>query len=304
VILDGGLGVELAQRGFVCSTALWSGEAILTRPELLVDVHRAYLAAGAQTIASATYQLSHSALRALGHDDAAIDEIFGRGVALAREAIAAHRTATGVRGKYLVAGSLGPYGATLAGGSEYSSTPYLEPHALYAFHLERARALARAEPDIFLFETIASRAEGRVVAQVARDLGLRNVWISFACADDAHTYAGDRLAGIAAELDGLDAVDVIGINCTAPGAIAPLVRALRAATGKPIAVCPNLGQHWESPAHARAAGTTEAALLAGVPEWLALGVDHIGGCCGAGPDTIRALARVVADGMSAPAARR
>jgi S-methylmethionine-dependent homocysteine/selenocysteine methylase len=43
----------------------------------------------------------------------------------------------------------------------------------------------------------------------------------------------------------------------------------------------------------------------GVPEWLALGAEHIGGCCGAGPDTIRALARVVAErGMSAPAARR
>lgn len=104
MILDGGLGVELAQRGLVFSTALWSGEAILTRPDLLVEVHRSYLAAGAQAIATATYQLSHAGLRALGHDDAAIDEIFARAVGLAREAIAAHRAETGGTGTLLVAG--------------------------------------------------------------------------------------------------------------------------------------------------------------------------------------------------------
>jgi homocysteine S-methyltransferase len=146
-----------------------------------------------------------------------------------------------------------------------------------------------------LFETIPSRAEGLVIAQAARELGLRNVWMSFTCADDAHTCAHDQLADVAAELDAFACVDVIGVNCTAPDAIAPLVRAMRAVTKKPIFVCPNLGRQGESPGHARYGDASEAAFIAGVPAWLALGVTHIGGCCGVGPETIRALARLVAE---------
>jgi homocysteine S-methyltransferase len=287
VILDGGLGVELERRGFVFRTALWSGEAVLTAPDLLVAVHGAFLEAGAQVISTATYQLSHTGLRALGYDDAAIDAIFERAVGLARAAIAAHRAETGAARECFVAASMGPYGATLGEGGEYSGTQHLPPDALYAFHAERARSVARAEPDIFLFETIPSRVEGLVVARVARDLGLRNVWISFTCSDGANTCAGDRISGIAAELDACAAVDVVGVNCTAPGAIAPLVRALRSATDKPIMVCPNLDRHREN-----------ATFLVDVPVWIDLGVRHIGGCCGVGPGTIRALAHAV--GETAP----
>jgi len=295
MILDGGLGVELERRGFAPATSLWSGEAIFTCPDLLVDVHRAYLDAGAEVIATATYQLSHAALRRLGCDDAAIDRIFARGVALARAAIASQRARTGASSEQLVAGSLGPFGATLGPGGEYSRSPQIEFDALYAFHAERLRSMACARPDVFLFETISSQAEGLVIAHAARDLGLRNVWMSFTCADDTRTCARDRLADVAAELDAFACVDVIGVNCTAPDAIAPLVRAMRGATDKPIFVCPNLGRQGESAGQALSGEAPEAAFIAGVPGWMALGVTHIGGCCGVGPETIRALARVVAE---------
>jgi homocysteine S-methyltransferase len=301
MILDGGLGVELERRGFAYQTALWSGEAVLRAPDLLVAVHRAFLDAGAQVISTATYQLSHAGLRALGYDDHAIDEVFARAVGLACEAIAAHRAETGATDR-LVAGSLGPYGATLGEGGEYSGAQHLAPDALYAFHVERSRSVARAAPDIFLFETIPSRAEGLVVADIAGDLGLRNVWISFTCVDDAFTFAGDRIEDVATELDARTAVDVIGVNCTASGAIAPLARGLRLATDKPIVVCPNIGGHRENAEHALAGDETEAAFLAAVPDWLDVGVTHIGGCCGAGPDTIRALVHAV--GETAPEVTR
>jgi homocysteine S-methyltransferase len=304
VILDGGLGVELEQRGFVPATSLWSGEAVLTRPELLVDVHRAYLDAGAEVISTATYQLSHAALRALGHDDVVIDDIFARAVALAREAIAEHRAASGSSQELLVAGSLGPYGATLGEGGEFSGTQYLEPDALYAFHAERVRSMRRTEPDIFLFETIPSRAEALTVARVARDLGLRNVWVSFTCADDAHTYAGERLDVIAADLGAFPCIAALGVNCTAVTAIAPLVRALRSRTNKPIAVCPNLEHGSRHNAHALAGDTAEGAFVAAVPTWLRLGATHVGGCCGAGPATIAALGPIVTQAGAARISHR
>jgi homocysteine S-methyltransferase len=300
-IVDGGLGMELVRRGFVFETALWSGEAILAAPDLLAAIHRDYLSAGARVIETATYQLSHTTLRELGYDDVAIDGVFARAVQLARDAIAAHRALAGdvklpldrvASAGYIVAGSMGPYGATLGDGSEYSGAQHLAREALYEFHAERARCMARAAPDVFLFETIPSRTEGLIVAEVARDLGLRKVWISFSCADGERTCAGDRIALIAAELDVFACVDVVGVNCTAPDDIAPLVRSIRSGTAKAVLVCPNLGQHWENDAHALAGGTTETEFERRVLEWLDLGVTYIGGCCGVGPSTIASIARI------------
>jgi homocysteine S-methyltransferase len=305
MIIDGGLGVELAERGFVFTTRLWSGEAILTRPDLLRDIHGAYLAAGAEVIASATYQLSHETLRELGYDDAAIDDIFARGIGLAREAVAAHRAATAqiaapqTLAPALVAASLGPYGATRGDGSEYAATQHLAPDALRAFHAERLAAVVRAQPDLIMFETIPTRAEARIVAEAARDAGAERTWIALSCADGERTFGGDRVAEIAPELAGIAGVEVVGVNCTAPPAIAPLLRVLRAASDKPVSICPNLGQHWETDARALAGGATEAEFLRHVPEWLALGATHIGGCCGVGPSTIAALARIVHEARAA-----
>ncbi len=293
MIVDGGLGLELEKRDFRFATGLWSGEAVIRAPELLVDIHRAYLAAGARVIETATYQLSHAALRELGYADAAIDGIFASAVALARRAIAEHRAATGATGTFLVAAALGPYGATRGDGSEYSARAHLAADALRAFHAERARAVARAGPDVFLFETLPSLREARVIANVARDLQLNPVWVSFACRDGGHTFAGDRITEAAAHLAAFESVAVIGVNCTAPAAIGPLVRAIRTVTGKPLLVCPNLGQHWDE--NGLAGGATEAEFVRRASEWLRLGVTYVGGCCGVGPDAIAKLAALEVD---------
>jgi homocysteine S-methyltransferase len=301
MIVDGGLGLELERRGFAFSTGLWSGEALLARPDLVAAIHRDYLAAGAEVLETATYQLSHGALRQLGYDEAQIDGTFARGVTLAREAIDAHLAAldahlaangstTSRSVVPIVAAALGPFGATVGDGSEYSSKQHLTRTELYAFHVERAQSVARAKPDVFLFETIPTRAEALVVAEVARDLELERVWISLSCADGAHTYGGDRVADVAAALDTFAGVEVIGVNCSPPAAIASLIRELRSATGKPILVCPNRGQHWENVTHALVGEAAEAEFMRHVPDWLELGVTHIGGCCGVGPNLIGAIA--------------
>jgi homocysteine S-methyltransferase len=294
MIVDGGLGVELLDRGFACTTNLWSGEAILTRPDLLLEVHRAYLTAGAQVIATATYQVSHAELRRLGYSDAAIDGVFARAVGLVREAIAAHRLAGGApAGEFVAAASLGPYGATVGDGSEYAATQHLEPAALAAFHIERLRSVVRAAPDVILFETVPTLAEAVIIAQAVRELGLRRVWMTFSCADGERTFGGDRVREIVAALGSYDGIEVLGVNCTAPGAVASLVREIQSQTAKPVLVCPNLGQRWETEGGGLAGGATAAEFLRHVPEWVALGVAHLGGCCGVGPRTIAELAAIV-----------
>ncbi len=267
---------------------------MLRAPELLLATHRAFLAAGAHVIETATYQMAHATLRELGYSGLEIDSVFARAVGLARAAVAGHRAATGATGTYLVAASLGPFGATLGDGSEYSGIQHLERDELYAFHAERLRSIVQARPDVVVFETIPAQREALVIAKVVRDAGLQSVWISFSCPDGAHTYAGEPIGAAAASLDGFDGIDAIGVNCTAPAATAPLLRAIKRASTKALYACPNLGQHWESGTHELAGGEGTAAFLRCVPELLELGVTYIGGCCGVGPRILAQLAALAA----------
>ncbi len=302
MIIDAGLGLELERRGFSFSNALWSAQALITQPELVAAIHRDYLDAGADVIETATYQISHATLRQHGYTDADADAIFVQAVRLAREAIAAHGASSGTLRPRVVAGSLGPFGATQGDGSEYSGVQHLDSDALYAFHATRTRALAQAAPDLIFFETIPTRVEALTIARVASDLGLPRVWLALSCADEARTAGGDRVDELVGELARYECIETLGVNCTAPAFIAPLIRAIRAASRKPIAVCPNLGQQWAGDEHALTGGGSDSELLRHLPQWLDLGVDHIGGCCGVGPATIRAIAAHAA-GSAALAAR-
>ncbi len=86
LVLDGGLGSELDARGYDVSSALWSAELVSSHPAAIVEVHRAYLDAGARCIISASYQASVRGLEAAGYDPAAIRALFSETIALARRA--------------------------------------------------------------------------------------------------------------------------------------------------------------------------------------------------------------------------
>jgi homocysteine S-methyltransferase len=94
-------------------------------------------------------------------------------------------------------------------------------------------------------------------------------------------------------LDSEAQVVAVGINCTAPRLIAPLVRQLRRVTSKPIVVYPNSGQTWDSIAR-QWRGTTADDTATLVPEWRLEGARWFGGCCGTTPDDIANLRAVIA----------
>lgn len=293
MVIDGGLGSELEARGYHIGGALWSAQVLVRDPGAIRAIHEDYLAAGARCLETASYQLSTAGLRSIGLDDGEIARVFARSVSIAREAVAAFRARAGEEGEILVAASLGPYGAAAADGSEYSGRQ-IDPATLYAFHAERIRMLLASAPDVFLCETIPSKNEAIVVANVMRDLCAGPAWISFSCADDARTHAGDRIEDCAAALDEFANVTAVGVNCTAPDAVAPLLRRLLAGTRKPLLACPNLGRRWDTTARAWAGGIGDEHFLSLVPEWLEAGATHVGGCCGVRPATIASVARMVA----------
>ena len=139
-ILDGGLATELERAGFDLGHRLWSAKVLVTHPQAITEVHRAYLEAGADCIVTASYQASSVGLP---WDGVGLEAVLDRAVALAceaRDAFDATRPPDRVRP--LVAASIGPYGAALADGSEYRGDYGLTRSELRAFHAPRFRHLA------------------------------------------------------------------------------------------------------------------------------------------------------------------
>ena len=143
MVIDGGLATELEARGHDLSDRLWSARLLLTEPEAIEAVHLAYFRAGAQVATTASYQATikgsprpGSSARGARGDRT---ERGARGTASARR----YRDEAGDRRDLLVAGSVGPYGAMLADGSEYRGDYDPGTAALRDFHAPAIEALAR-----------------------------------------------------------------------------------------------------------------------------------------------------------------
>ena len=165
VVLDGGLATELERRGHDLSGALWSGRVLAEDPQEVVAAHRAFVAAGARVVTTASYQASFEGFAAAGVDRETTRRLLRRSVELARAVASESPTAV------FVAASVGPYGAARADGSEYTGDygPMVDVAALRAFHRKRLSVLADASPDVLALETI--RASPRPRRWCARPTG-------------------------------------------------------------------------------------------------------------------------------------
>ncbi len=225
--LDGGLATELQARGHDLSGELWSARLLRDEPAAVRDVHAAYFAAGATVGTSASYQASRSGFERQGSTHAEADRLLALSVTLVREARDV-ATEAGRVGPMLVAASVGPYGATLHDGSEYRGR-YGVPHErLVAFHRERLDVLVAAGPDLLAVETVPDLDEAAAIVEALRDYDVP-AWLSFSCADDATTCAGQPIEAAAALVAAAPTVEAVGINCTRPEHVGGLVARIRAA---------------------------------------------------------------------------
>jgi homocysteine S-methyltransferase len=282
VVVDGGLSTELEARGHDVSSALWSARLLRDDPAAVVAVHAAFAAAGAQVATTASYQATVEGFAAAGIDRAGALALVGRSVQLARR---------GAPGSW-VAGSVGPYGAALADGSEYTGDYVAEVGVgrLRAFHRPRMVALAEAGADVLACETLPAAAEVEAVLAEAGALGVP-VWLSLTTVVDAagvaRTRRGERAADVLAMARGVPEVIAVGVNCTDPAGVAPALDAA-AAAGLPLLACPNSGEGWD--AAARRWRGTGGVDVAAVPGWVRAGARLVGGCCRVGPAGIAAIA--------------
>ena len=138
LIADGGLATELEVRGHDLSDDLWSARLLMDAPEDIVAVHQAFFAAGAGIATTASYQASFDGFAERGINRTDTERLLRLSVELARTA----RSRAGRQG--WVAASVGPYGATLAGGEEYRGRYGLTVAQLRDWHRPRLEILADA----------------------------------------------------------------------------------------------------------------------------------------------------------------
>jgi homocysteine S-methyltransferase len=300
VILDGGLATELEANGHDLRDRLWSARVLRDDPEAVEAAHLAYFRAGARVATTASYQATVDGFRAAGLDRETALALIRRSVELAQRARDRYRAETDDTSELLVAGSVGPYGAMLADGSEYRGDYRVGTAALEAFHRPRMEALVEAGADLLAIETIPTVREAAVIVELLGNLDTP-AWLSYSCRDGSRTSAGEPIATAVALGDHPNVV-AVGVNCTAPRYLPSLLRAARAATSRPLIAYPNGGDRWDAvgrrwvsdDAGRPTAGDVAAGFDAvAVASWTALGASWLGGCCGTRPAAIATLAHAL-----------
>lgn len=292
VILDGGLATTLEDRGFDLDDDLWSALVLLEDPAAIAGVHRDFLAAGADVIITATYQATISGLARKGLNfDQARDQLEQavRLATIARDEFWSVPANRSNRLRPLVAASVGPYGAFLADGSEYVGSYGLAPGKLLEFHRDRWNILAAGPSDILACETLPCLEEAAVLLELLGQTPNRWAWFSFSCRDGSELSDGSPFAQAVDLCSESPQVAAIGINCTAPEHLNPLLEIARERTDLPLVVYPNSGEDYDPQAKAWTDNPTTSRLRELAPGWLRRGAGAIGGCCRTGPEAIADL---------------
>jgi len=293
VILDGGLATELEKKGHNLNNKLWSASILISHPEEIRDVHLSYLIAGADCIATASYQSTIPGFLEAGMLQQEAKALIIKTVDLAHEAreiFWENEKEDGARIYPLVAASIGPYGAYLADGSEYHGNYDISRVALKEFHQSRWEIIAESKADLFACETIPSYQEAAILLDILKSTPGKYAWMSFSCKSENHICDGTPIAECVDLVNGIDQVIAMGINCTAPKHISSLVNEIvnRGFT-KPIVVYPNSGEIYNSSQKTWEGQSDFLQFGTACIDWYKEGATLIGGCCRTGPEHIKAM---------------
>ena len=287
-MLDGGLATSLEALGCDLRDPLWSARVLLDAPELIRRAHLDFLRAGADCIATVSYQATVEGFRRRGLSDDRARALIRRSAELALDARDRFWQEERPRGRLrpLVAASVGPYGAFLADGSEYTGRYDRGVAGLLEFHRDRWQLLSNTPVDLMACETIPSGPEVEALLELLAADTDRWAWISLSCPDGTTLADGTPLERVARSCDAVARVAGIGVNCLAPRHVAGLVRALRSVTEKPILVYPNSGERWAAAEKAWKDAPEAVVWGRRTRDWLQAGATVVGGCCRVGPGVI------------------
>ena len=287
-VLDGGMGGEIQARIPEAAHGLWSATALLDAPELVVELHREFIDAGADIITTNTYATVPSYLGKGGMADR-FEELTGLAARLARKA------ASQGGGQVRVAGSLPPL------DESYRFDLVHEDDEAAPIYRRMVRAMA-ADVDLFLCETMSCAREARCAAAEALGHGGgKPVYVAWTLGEEPGTglRSGETVAEAFAALDGLDVASFL-FNCTHPEAIEAGLVELRALTDKPLGCYPNrlnrVPAAWTLD-NERVIGLRDdlpvELYVESIQRSIECGATIVGGCCGIGPRYIQAMSESV-----------
>lgn len=291
-VIDGAMATELEGRGCDLNDALWSAKVLLEQPELIRAVHLDYFNAGADIAITASYQATVEGFAKRGLSREQARDLIKKSVQLAQEArdeFWAKKENQIGRAYPLVAGSVGPYGAYLADGSEYRGDYKLSEDELIAFHRPRVEALIASGADLLACETIPCLVEARALVRLLAEYPNTFAWFTFTAQDDGHISNGESVADVAAFLDDQPQAAALGINCTSPLHITGLIREIKKSTQKPIIVYPNSGEVYDASTNTWHGETSCDSFGRQSKDWYEAGARLIGGCCRTTPGHIREI---------------
>jgi homocysteine S-methyltransferase len=246
ILLDGGLATQLEAQGCDIGNSLWSASLLTSNTQAIVDASRAYLDAGADCIATASYQASRDGFACLGFSEGEADELMLLSVELAKRACDEFLADNPKYDrKLLIAASLGPYGAALHDGSEYTGSYDADAGELRAFHADRLQLFDNSDADVLACETIPSATETEVLAGLLRKC-TTPAWVSFSCRDERRISDGTPVEDVAILFRNHPTVLAVGINCTPPQYASSLIRRIGAVLpAKAIMAYPNSGETYD-----------------------------------------------------------
>jgi homocysteine S-methyltransferase len=285
LLADGAMGTVLHERGVPIDAAF--DELNLNRPDLILEVHRAYVQAGAELIETNTFGANRFKLAEHGLENR-VGDINREGAKLAQLA------AMYARHKVFVAGSVGPLGI---GIHPYGRLKSEDARAAFA---EQIAALAEGGVDLIILETFSDVHEVVEALNAAREVApeLPIVTQMTFTADD-RTLMGYLPGRVARELSDAGA-DVIGVNCSGgPAQIARVLMAMEGTTPQGrFSAMPNAGLP-EAVGGRMMYPATTSYFADYALTFKAMGASIIGGCCGTTPEHIAAM-RAALDDPSRP----
>ncbi|HEX8169302.1 MAG TPA: bifunctional homocysteine S-methyltransferase/methylenetetrahydrofolate reductase [Thermoanaerobaculia bacterium] len=273
-LFDGAMGTMLYSKGVFINKCY--DELNVHNPEIVLDVHRQYVRAGAEILETNTYGANRVKLQGFGIEEQ-LRDINMRAAELARKAAG---------DSVYVAGAMGPLGIRI---EPYGPTSLEEARA---FFREQASALLDAGVDLFVVETFSNVSEIEQAIGAIREICMLPVVAQMTIAVDGRTIYGDTPRVIAQRLDRAGA-DVIGLNCAVgPDLMLDAIEEMAAATAKKIACQPNAGLPRD---------VNGRQMYMASPDYFGKyakrlihkGVKFLGGCCGTTPEHIKVMADAV-----------
>jgi len=271
MVVDGAMGTMLYSRGVFINQCY--DELNVRSPELVLDVHRAYVKAGAELLETNSFGANRLKLAQYGLENH-VAEFNRRAAEIAREAAGAN---------VLVAGAVGPLGVRI---EPFGATSREEARGHFR---EQMHALLEGGADCFLLETFSDLGEIEQALAAARELSLTTPVIAqMTIGQDGLTPFGATPEDVARTLDEWGA-DVIGLNCSVgPQAILEAIERMAAVTKRKLSAQPNAGMPRDVSGRTMYMASPEY-MASYARHFIQAGAKLIGGCCGTTPDHIKSL---------------